>query len=57
MDSFVVARDWRGWTALHTAAKSGQVGSIHLRQGETSHVIGNMVKHGKKHMVKRDKTW
>lgn len=25
MDSFVVARDWRGWTALHTAAKSGQV--------------------------------
>lgn len=25
MDSFIVARDWRGWTALHTAAKSGQV--------------------------------
>lgn len=25
MDSFITARDWRGWTALHTAALSAQV--------------------------------
>ena len=24
MDSFITARDWRGWTALHTAALSAQ---------------------------------
>ena len=36
MDSFVVARDWRGWTALHTAAKSGQVGSRSAARGDVS---------------------
>ena len=33
MDSFSIARDCRGWTALHTAAKSGQV---HL-SGDAGH--------------------